>query len=86
MTELLRQVKRYTHCQKSCVVIKYAGDLSYSSTHVVSHDGQSLEAIGTFTQDGVYEKMSQYHAGGKLWYLALSFFLSQQLLKNRFSP
>ena len=35
-TELLRRVKRDSHRQKSCVVVKYAGDLRYSSTHVVS--------------------------------------------------
>ena len=73
-TELLRRVKRYSHRQKSCVVVKYAGDLRYSSTQVVSHDGQSLEAIGTLTLDAVYEKMSQYDVVGKLWYLAFPFF------------
>ena len=55
-TELLRRVKRYSHCQKSCVVVKYAGDLRYSSMQVVSHDAQSLEAIETLTLDPVYEK------------------------------
>ena len=83
-TELLRRVKRYSHCQKSCVVVKYAGDLRYSFTHVVSHDGQSLEASGTLTPDAVYEKMSQNDLVGELWYLAFSFFLSEQLLRNRF--
>ena len=83
-TELLKRVKRYSHRQKSCVVVKYAGDLRYSSTHVVSHDGQSLEAIGTLTLDAVYEKMSQYDVVGKLWYLAFPFCLSEKLLRNRF--
>ena len=73
-TELLRRVKRYSHREKSCVVVKYADDLRYSSTHVVSQDGQSLEAIGTLTLDGVYGKMSQYDVVGKLWYLAFPFF------------
>ena len=83
-TELLRRVKRYSHRQKSCVVVKYTGDLRYSSTQVVSHDGQSLEPIGTLTLDAVYEKMSQYDVVGKLWYLACPFFLSEQLLRNSF--
>ena len=73
-TELLRRVRRYSHRQKSCVVVKYAGDLRYSSKHVVSYDGQSLEAIVTLTPDEVYEKMSQYDVVGKLWYLAFPFF------------
>ena len=83
-TELLRRVKRYSHCQKSCVVVKYAGDLRYSSTHVVSHDGQSLEALGTLTLDAVYEKMSQNDVVGKKWYLGFPFFLSEQLLRSCF--
>ena len=76
-TEVLRRVKCYSHFQKTCVVVKDAGDLRYSSTHVVSHDGQLLEAIGTLTLVAVYENMSQYYVVGKMWYLALPFFLSE---------
>ena len=76
LTELLRRVKRYSHRQTSCVVVKYTGDLRNSSIQVVSHDGQSLEAIGTLTLDAVYEKMSQIDVVGKLWYHAFPFILS----------
>ena len=82
-TKLLRRVKRYSDRQKSCVVVKYADDLRYSSTHVVSHNGQSFGAIGTLTLDAVYEKMLQYDVVGKLWYLAFPFFLSKRLLRYR---
>ena len=74
-TELLRWVQRYSHRQTSCVVVKYADDLRYSSTLVVVPlDGQSLEEIGTLTLDAVYVKMSQNDVVGKFWYLAFPFF------------
>ena len=82
-TELPRRVKRYSDRQKSRVVVKNAGDLRYSSTHIVSNDGQSLVANGTLTLDAVYEKMLQYDVVGKLWYLAFPFFLSKRLLRYR---
>ena len=68
-TELLRPVEQYSH-QKSCVVVKHACDLRYSSTHVVSHDEQSLEAIGTIILDASFEKMAQYDVVGELCYFA----------------
>ena len=83
-TERLRRVKHYSHRQKFCVVVKYASDLRYCPTHVVSPDVLLLEAIGTLTLDAVYEKMLHYGVVGKLWYLAFPFILCEQLFKNRF--
>ena len=44
-TELIRRLKRYQIAKYKCLIVKYANDVRYNATDIVSHDRQSLAAV-----------------------------------------
>ena len=43
-SELLRRYRRYKIAGKSCILIKYKGDVRYDDKMIVTHDGAKIEA------------------------------------------
>jgi thymidine kinase len=43
-SELLRRYRRYKISGKSCILIKYKGDIRYDDKMIVTHDGAKIEA------------------------------------------
>lgn len=44
-TELMRRVRRYTHANKRCQVIKYSKDTRYDKEFASTHDQQKCAAV-----------------------------------------
>lgn len=63
-TELLRKIKRYRVANKTCLVIKYAGDTRYSEKCVATHDLQTIEAVSCENMFEVEEKAMEFDVIG----------------------
>jgi len=44
-TELMRRLKRFQIAKYKCLVVKYAKDVRYDSSHLATHDQQTLPAV-----------------------------------------
>lgn len=59
-SSLIALFRRFTKAGKKVLVINFAGDLRYSSTHLSSHDGQSIPCKMIYNLDDIENEINDY--------------------------